>query len=844
MIGGSGPVSGEAEANRRLELLLAAGELADGRSPYDEVVPRLLDLLVPALADRCAVYGNGGAPRVAGVRAAGPGAEDIEAAIRRRPPPEVPGEATLLAGDELAAFDARSGVLLPLRARRQPTGALLLASGAPGAYHPADLRFLQVLAGWLAVALDNARLLVAERQLEALVAAMEDAVIVVDGEGRIVRANPAAARLMRVDSVEQLVATPMADLWERFALYDPDGRPLSDRDLPSHREQQGEPSALLVRRVDRTTGEQRWLLTKPSVLHDAQDRPTLTMYVTEDVTEVKRAELGQRVLVEAGQLLSTGGDLDATLQRVAELTIPALADWCAIELPGPGGRVHQVALAHLEPGKVALGRRLRARYPVHVDDPGVVSGVIRTGLPVRLEDLGAEQLRAFARDAEHLELLEAVGLSAVLCVPLRSGDDVLGAITFVASQAHRRFDDADQAVADALAQRVADALRNARLLRDREEMANVLSAGLRPEPSPVLPGCEVAAVYRPAGEDVQAGGDFYEVIDAPAGSIVVMGDVVGKGAPAAALSAVARVTLRTAGRLTGDPRAALDELNHVLRQRGAMSLCTVVAIALPTELPGTAEVLLAGHPPPLLLREGVTRPVGTAGPMLGAVEPAEWKPVAVELAPGDIFVLYTDGVLDSVLPGGDRFGDARLRRLVEGADGDVDAIAAALEGELGGLRLRDDVALLAIRCPGPPPLLARGTMGESARPLLELTLPGGPGAPAAARSALATALGGRLSDQLEGDALIVVSELVTNAIRHGGARSAADEVGVHAALREEVLRLEVTDPGPGFEPGGHGPRPDGGYGLHMLDRLAMRWGVTGGDPVTVWVELDGAARLG
>jgi anti-sigma regulatory factor (Ser/Thr protein kinase) len=91
---------------------------------------------------------------------------------------------------------------------------------------------------------------------------------------------------------------------------------------------------------------------------------------------------------------------------------------------------------------------------------------------------------------------------------------------------------------------------------------------------------------------------------------------------------------------------------------------------------------------------------------------------------------------------------------------------------------------------------------------------------------------------LEADALIVVSELVTNAIRHGGARSPADEVGVHAALRDAALRLEVTDPGPGFEPGGHGPRPDGGYGLHLLDRLATRWGVTGGDPVTVWVELD------
>jgi anti-sigma regulatory factor (Ser/Thr protein kinase) len=87
------------------------------------------------------------------------------------------------------------------------------------------------------------------------------------------------------------------------------------------------------------------------------------------------------------------------------------------------------------------------------------------------------------------------------------------------------------------------------------------------------------------------------------------------------------------------------------------------------------------------------------------------------------------------------------------------------------------------------------------------------------------------------DALIVVSELVTNAIRHGGARTEADAVDVHAALVPSGLRIEVTDPGPGFEPGGHGPRPDGGYGLHLLDRLATRWGVAGADPVTVWVEL-------
>ena len=808
--------------------------MADGRTPLDEVVPRLLDLIVPELADCCAVYGHGGEPRLVGVRA---GAADAEDRIRALPPPEHPAAALLLGVDRLAALGAGSGVVLPLRARGQPTGAMLLTAAAPGTYASADLRFLQVFAGRLAVALDNARLLTVEQQLEALVGAMEDAVTVIDANGRLVMGNEAAARLMGTDSVAQLLATPMAELWERFALYDGDGRPLGEQDLARNSGER-KPPPLLVRRVDRTTGDQRWLLSKTSILHDDGDRPALSMYVTEDVTAIKRAELGQRLLVEAGRLLSSALAADAALQQVAELTVPALADWCGIELPGPGGRVQLAAIAHIDPGKVALAHRLRALRPVHVDDEAAVPGVLRTGAVRRIDGITPAMLRAVAEDEEHHELLRSLGICSLLIVPIRSGDDVLGALSLAASQPERRFDDADQAVAEALAQRIADALHNARLLRDRAEIAHVLSAGLRPEPSPVLPGCEVAAVYRPAGEDVRAGGDFYDTIDAPSGSIVVMGDVAGKGAPAAALSAVARVTLRTAGRLTGDPRAALDELNHTLRRRGGMSLCTVVAIMLPTELPGSAEVVLAGHPPPLLVRGGVARPVGEPGPMLGAVEVADWKPVTVELEPNDTFVLYTDGVLDSVLPGGERFGEARFRQLAEAAGSDVAALAARLEAELDGLRLRDDVAMLGIRCPGPPALLARGTFDGDAEQLLELTLPGGPAAPRAARHALAAALAGRLSGTAQEDALIVLSELVTNAIRHGGAQAPTAEVAVHAALRGAVLRLEVTDPGPGFEPGGHGPRADGGYGLHLLDRLATRWGVTGGDPVTVWVELD------
>src|SRR5215216_3027583 len=184
-----------------------------------------------------------------------------------------------------------------------------------------------------------ARVLNAERQLEALVGEMEDAVTVLDTDGSIVMANPAAARLMHTESVEALLATPARRLWARFALYDAEGRPLAEQDLAwTHVIEGGRrPAPMLVRRVDRETGEQLWLLAKMSVLHDDSGRPEMAMYVTEDVTAEKRAELGQRLLVEAGRLLGSTLDRDAMLQQVAALTVPALTDWCAIDVPGPGG---------------------------------------------------------------------------------------------------------------------------------------------------------------------------------------------------------------------------------------------------------------------------------------------------------------------------------------------------------------------------------------------------------------------------------------------------------------------------------------------------------------------------
>ena len=111
-----------------------------------------------------------------------------------------------------------------------------------------------------------------------------------------------------------------------------------------------------MRNVVLATGEERWLLNKVSVLRDETGEPDRVVNVIDDVTAVKRAELHQRLLAEATRALSSSLHPQRTLQHVAETAVPELADWCGVDVPGPGGAVELVAVAHADPDRVALGR--------------------------------------------------------------------------------------------------------------------------------------------------------------------------------------------------------------------------------------------------------------------------------------------------------------------------------------------------------------------------------------------------------------------------------------------------------------------------------------------------------
>jgi serine phosphatase RsbU (regulator of sigma subunit) len=498
-------------------------------------------------------------------------------------------------------------------------------------------------------------------------------------------------------SVEDVISAEPGTLVGRFDIREEHGQPVDGDRMPGRVVLRGEAdeSSLLVRNTDRATGERRWFLMRARRL---QGYPDLAVNIVEDLTAIKRAELGQRLLGDSGRILASSLDFERTLQEVARLAVPELADWCGVDMPGPHGEIRTVAIAHVDPAKVLIGQELRDLYPVDPEGSIGMPAVMRGGSSFLAPRVTDEELVAYAEDAEHLELLRAVGFRAVMVVPIAAHGQTLGTLTFVSAESGRTFDEEDLALAEELGRRAGMAVANARAFTDHAQIARTLQASLRPPDLPEIEGWDIACLHEPAGEANAVGGDFFEVFDVPGGWMAMIGDVEGKGAAAASITALARHTLHSIAELTGDANVAVRQLDGRLRGGSESDLCSVLLVHVRDNL---AEVVSAGHPHPLHVGPDGVRPVEATGPLPGALpEPGRWTPASVELAPGEALVLFTDGVTDAVGAGDERFGYERLAEAVgrpaTGAQELADRIQVALEA-FGVGPQRDDIACLILR---------------------------------------------------------------------------------------------------------------------------------------------------
>jgi PAS domain S-box-containing protein len=533
----------------------------------------------------------------------------------------------------------------------------------------------------------------AREEVSAALGNLADAVTVQDSSGNLVYANRAAAELLGASSPEELIATPPAELMNRFESFTEDGAPLNPEQLPGRRVLRGEVAEPLpVRAIDKTTGEERWRMVKSTAVPGPPGTGYRAINVIEDITETKRSEIAQRLLAEAGEELASSLDFKTTLRQVARMAVPGFADWCAVSIPREDGSLEQVAIAHVDPDRLRFAEEIRERYPTRLEDPGPQM-VLRAGKAILL-DLTDELIRESAKDEEHYRLIQQVGMRSAIAAPMFSGGELLGLIYFITSETGRRLTEDDLEVAEELARRAKVAVLNARLFEERSSAARTLEQALRPPPLPEIPGWRRATMYEPASAGGLVGGDFYDAFPVGDEWMVVIGDVVGRGVEAAGLTAMARYTLRTAGAMTGDPLAALDHLNRWLLERGDM--CTAAVAVLGPG--GSVRLCSAGHPPPFVVSDGAVTPWVAQGTMLGAFAETAWELEERVVDPGEHLVLYTDGLFE--LPGRDgRLGEERLRRTFAGVPDPDQAVkrARAVLHEFAGGSFNDDMALVVLQ---------------------------------------------------------------------------------------------------------------------------------------------------
>jgi PAS domain S-box-containing protein len=535
-----------------------------------------------------------------------------------------------------------------------------------------------------------------------LVESLGEALTVRDRDGEVVYANRAALRSLGFETLEALQRHGLEAVMADHVVHDEHGREVSMDDIPGVRLLRGEPDPppLLIHSVNQLTGEAGWQLLKASPLRNPEGEVIAAVTMIENVTAVKTAEVHTSVLAESGRLLSASLDYQQTLHNVANAAIPRVVDWCMVELVDREGHREQVVVAHRDPAQRELAVRMRELEPAEPRPDQAVARVLASGESVLFFDVTDEHLVRVAHSQEHLEIMRRLHIRSAIVVPMGVPSRTIGAMSFLTSESRRRLTDADVALAEQLARRAGVAVENSRLHTQLAEVAETLQNSLLPGELPDVPGWEIAALYRPPETEqrIDVGGDFYEVFEAHGSSVALIGDVTGHGVAAATVTALMRHGARFASRLEPEPVAILRRLDEELRRRPGGAMCTALCAAMRED---SLTMCSAGHPPALIVnRAGTVSEAPAPGPLLGAFPDSSWQQERVPVSNGELVLLYTDGVTETV---GDtnRFGTGRLRQLLAThAHASPAQLLAALDETLEDFRhgpARDDVAALALR---------------------------------------------------------------------------------------------------------------------------------------------------
>jgi serine phosphatase RsbU (regulator of sigma subunit) len=422
-----------------------------------------------------------------------------------------------------------------------------------------------------------------------------------------------------------------------------------------------------------------------------------------DATEDRQREAAQRLLAEAGKALASSLDDDDRFDAVLEATIAWKADMAGLYMD-EAGSARLVGLRTSSPESFAIGDDVLERLSAEGPESDPMRQAIESGRSLLLTEIPDALLEETTGGGALLRLARRMRLGSAIVVPIRTRGEVRGGLAVGLQTGDRRYDERDVEVLEELAERIALAFDNSRLYRERDFVARTLQQGLLPNEIPDIPGLEVAARYRAAGEGIEVGGDFYDVFQVHEGIwAIAVGDVCGKGPTAAALTGVARHTMRAAALLDDRPASVLGLVNEaILRESPEERFCTLAFGRIERSGAGfDVRLSLGGHPRPILLRpDGSTSELHEPGSLLGLFPDPHLPETTIALTPGDTLILYTDGVTDEQNED-EEFGTDRLHDLIRSCVGLAPtAIAERIERaveEFSPGPPRDDIAVLVVR---------------------------------------------------------------------------------------------------------------------------------------------------
>ena len=406
----------------------------------------------------------------------------------------------------------------------------------------------------------------------------------------------------------------------------------------------------------------------------------------------RRRQTWLAYLADTSELLGQSLDVELTVAVIPHVAVPRLGSWCAVYLPDVSGKPRLAALSHRD--ELAM-----AELRTALED--------RSGLPT------AEQLRSrvveLLRDgtAPPWFQLPTDGVA----VPMTAAGRPVGVLA-VGRRADRAHSPEDVMIITDIARRAALAIDNAQRAEVHSATSRALQQALLPRALPITAGIEFAAAYLPGGTLTEVGGDFYDVVPVPTGGwLAAIGDVCGKGARTAARTSLVRDVLRVLYRDRGSLLSTISSLNEVMLEAADPAQFCTLAAAVMYRVAGRApsakpvqlnvELVLAGHPQPVLLRAGGgAELVGRFGTAIGLIDRIELTRTTHALAAGDTLLFYTDGVTER-RRGRDQFGSERLLEVAANCAGmsaerTVSSVRAAVESFSRDER-RDDIALLAVR---------------------------------------------------------------------------------------------------------------------------------------------------